>query len=556
MPRHRREDDLAQIVEIVRQSADGARRSDIAKALKEVPRRTLQSWLRSLVEDGRLIQEGKGPAARYRLPALAKASEETVAHQAGPEEDKLAAVRVPLSPESKKISDYLRQPVAARKAVGYDRKFLDSYRPNATFYLSPKEREHLAEVGKTKNAVEPAGTYAKQILSRLLIDLSWNSSRLEGNTYSLLDTRRLIEFGEEAQNGNRLEAQMILNHKDAIEFLVSDAEEIGFNRHTILNLHGILAQDLLPDEAAAGRLRHIAVGIQQSAFHPLELPQLIEECFDQLLATAEAIRDPYEQALFAMVQLPYLQPFDDVNKRVSRLAANIPFIRGNLSPLSFNDVPRSTYTEAILGVYELNKVDLLRDVFIWAYERSAERYAAVRQSLGEPDPFRQRHRQALRQLEGDVVRRHMDRKEATVFVGEWVNNNVEADDRALFREMVESDLLALHEGNFARLQVRPSEFKVWQIAWENKELIFPVPEERYDISREVVVFWGQDRAQRVRCAISREALDDHFQGDHENKLDVFRRNRQGIEDLARSKYLSGHIEPDRSILIRTADIPH
>lgn len=337
---------------------------------------------------------------------------------------------------------------------------------------------------------------------------------------------------------------------------MSDAEEIGFNRHTILNLHGILAQDLLPDEAAAGRLRHIAVGIQQSAFHPLELPQLIEECFDQLLATAEAIRDPYEQALFAMVQLPYLQPFDDVNKRVSRLAANIPFIRGNLSPLSFNDVPRSTYTEAILGVYELNKVDLLRDVFIWAYERSAERYVAVRQSLGEPDPFRQRHRQALRQLEGDVVRRHMARKEATVFVGEWVNNNVEADDRALFREMVESDLLALHEGNFARLQVRPSEFKAWQIAWENKELIFPVPEERYDISREVVVFWGQDRAQRVRCAISREALDDHFQGDHENKLDVFRRNRQGIEDLARSKYLSGHIEPDRSILIRTADIPH
>src|SRR5271168_4285051 len=96
---------------------------------------------------------------------------------------------------------------------------------------------------------------------------------------------------------------------------------------------------------------------------------------------------------------------------------------------------------------------------------------------------------------------------------------------------------------FARLQVRPSEFKTWKIAWENKDLIFPVPEEHYDNSREVVVFWGQDRAQRVRSAISREALDDHFEGDHENKLDVFRRNRQVIEDLARSKYLSGHIEP-------------
>ena len=119
----------------------------------------------------------------------------------------------------------------------FNRQFLDRYRPNTTFYLSPKERAHLTEVGETKTGVEPAGTYAKQILNRLLIDLSWNSSRLEGNTYSLLDTRRLIEFGEEAQDRNRLEAQMILNHKDAIEFLVSEADEIGFNRHTILNLH-------------------------------------------------------------------------------------------------------------------------------------------------------------------------------------------------------------------------------------------------------------------------------------------------------------------------------
>src|SRR5208337_789869 len=323
----------------------------------------------------------------------------------------------------------------------------------------------------------------------------------------------LIEFGEEAQGGNRLEAQMILNHKDAIAFLVSAADEIGFNRYTILNLHGILAQNLLPDEAAAGRLRRIAVGIESSAFHPLEVPQLIEEWF------------------FAMVHLPYLQPFDDVNKRVSRLAANIPFIKANLSPLSFTSVPRSTYTDAILGIYELNGVDLLKDVYIWAYERSAERYAAVRQSLGDPDPFKQLHREALRQLVGDVVRRRMDRKEAGAHIAGWVKSNIAADEQGRFREMAESDLLSLHEGNFARLQVRPSEFAAWQIAWENKELIFPAPEERHDASRDVIVFWGQDRAQRVRCAISREALDDHFHGDNRNKLEVFRENRPAIEGI-------------------------
>ena len=556
MPKLRpeREDELVSIIDIVRKSLTGARRSDIEGVLPGVPQRTLQFWLRSLVRDGRLIHEGRGPAARYRIATPVEGEPKATKGRPALEEEKLAEVEIPVSDKSKQTREYLRQPVEARKHVGYNRQFLDSYRPNTTFYLSPQERAHLAEVGATKTGIEPAGTYAKQILNRLLIDLSWNSSRLEGNTYSLLDTRRLIEFGEEAQDGNRLEAQMILNHKDAIEFLVSEAAEINFNRYTILNLHGILAQNLLADETAAGRLRRIGVGIQQSAFHPLEVPQLIEECFDQVLATAQAIRDPYEQALFAMVQLPYLQPFDDVNKRVSRLAANIPFIKGNLSPLSFNEVPRSAYTEAILGVYELNKVDLLKDVFIWAYEKSAERYAAVRQSLGEPDPFRLRHHQALRQLEGEVVRGRLGRKEAAAFIGDWVNKNVAEDKRDTFREMVESDLLSLHEGNFARLQIRPSEFKAWQVVWENKELIFPVRDEQYDRSRESVVFWGQDRAQRVRCMISREALDDHFQADHKDKLDVFRTNRQRIEEIARNKYLAGHIEPDGSVQIRTTDL--
>src|SRR5580700_10931798 len=473
MPARIQEESLAAIKQAVAQHPGGASFGDVAAALPErLADRTLQYRLRYLVDKGRLITDGEGRRwTRYRVPAPAAeqraAAEKLAAVPAAAEKTEEAAV--PLSAASQEMGAYLRQPLYARKPVGYNREFLDSYRPNETFYLSEEQRVHLARVGKPNFDDEAAGTYAKQILNRLLIDLSWNSSRLEGNTYSLLDTRRLIEFGEVAPDRNRLEAQMILNHKDAIEFLVSSADEIGFNRHTILNLHGILAQNLLPDEAAAGRLRRIAVGIEKSAFHPLEVPQLIEECFNQVLATAQAIHDPFEQSLFAMVHLPYLQPFDDVNKRVSRLAANIPFIKANLSPLSFTDVASSTYTDAILGVYELNKVGLLKDVFIWAYQRSAERYAAVRQSLGDPDPFRQRHREALRQLVGDVVRRHMDRKEATAYIAKWLNNNVAVDERGKFREMAESDLLSLHEGNFARLQVRPSEFAAWQVAWENKE---------------------------------------------------------------------------------------
>ena len=184
-----------------------------------------------------------------------------------------------------------------------------------------------------------------------------------------------------------------------------------------------------------------------------------------MLATASAITDPFEQSFFVMVQLPYLQPFDDVNKRVSRLAANIPLIKRNLSPLSFTDVPRRAYTDAVLGVYELNRVDLLKDVFIWAYERSAARYAAVRQSLGEPDPFRLRHRAALQELVGEVVQARMDRKEAASHIASWVAKNIEEADRERFRELAERELLGLHEGNFARYRIRPSTFEAWQQVW-------------------------------------------------------------------------------------------
>jgi hypothetical protein len=452
------ERDLNAIEAVVR-AHPGATSIEIEAVLASgVKRRTLQHRLKRLVTDGRLVREGDGRWSRYRVPEamVAPAQSEAVADE----------VAVPLSPESHEIRAHLRQPLSARTPVGYHRDFLSTYRPGETFYLSEGARAHLAVVGaRPMSGQEPAGTYARQILNRLLIDLSWNSSRLEGNTYSLLDTTRLIEFGHEAEGRDRRDAQMILNHKDAVEFLVGNAADIGFNRYTILNLHGILANNLLADERAAGRLRHIGVGIDGSVYHPPETPQLVEECFDELLATASAIPDPFEQSLFVMVQLPYLQPFDDVNKRVSRMAANIPFIRANLSPLSFTDLPRDLYTHAMLGVYETNKVELLRDVFIWSYERSAARYAAVRHSVGEPDPFRLRYRDALRTLVAEIVRRRFGRKAAAAHIATWAAAHVEEDDRTAFRNVAEAELLGLHEGNFARYTVRPGEFAAWHEVW-------------------------------------------------------------------------------------------
>ncbi len=453
----------ANIVEtVVCSHPDGISIQNIQDELNEdITRRSLQRLIKRLIEEGRIVKKGESRGTKYYPTAVNATSkvQQTAAFGSEP------VSSLSLSKDAVAIQNYVCRSILSRTPDGYEREFLFSYKPNDSAYLTATECTHLQKIGTPVSAEQPAGTYARQILSRLLIDLSWNSSRLEGNTYSQLDTKRLISFGKEADGKKRLEAQMILNHKDAIEFLVDSAGETGFDRRTFLNLHALLANNLLPDEAAIGRLRKIPVSIEQSVFHPLEVPQLIEEYFNQFLAIADSIVNPYERALFVMVQLPYLQPFDDVNKRVSRLAANIPMIKSNLIPLSFTEVPDKIYTEAILGVYEQNQINLLKEVFIWAYERSAYRYAAVRQSIREPDPFRMKHRTTMFEVVRLIVLERLSRIDAFNRITAWTELNIEVDEREQFRQICENEVLSLHEGNFFRYKVTPSQFNSWQEIW-------------------------------------------------------------------------------------------
>jgi fido (protein-threonine AMPylation protein) len=459
----RQDQDFEALQAAIAQFPDGASLEQISEAAAlPISERTLIRRLADMVERGDLRKSGGSRAARYFSVGQAAA-------ELSPSKPMQKDMFVPVGKLGGEILRLLMRPAGARKPVGYNRDFLSSYKPNRTSYLTADDKARLSAISKTVDAADQrAGTYAQRILARLLIDLSWNSSRLEGNTYSLLDTQRLIEAGEPAEGKAATDAQMILNHKAAIEFLVQSAEDIAFNRYTILNLHALLAENLLPDPSAAGRIRQIPVNIGKSVYHPLDIPQVLNECFDEILAKAQAIADPFEQSFFVMVHPPYLQPFEDVNKRVSRLAANIPLFRRNLAPIAFVDVPDDTYTYGILGVYELNRIDLLKDVFLWAYERSAARYAAIRQTTGEPDTFRLRHRQALKQVVSDVIREPMDQKQAAGHIALWAGHHVPDADRARFVEIAETELMSIHEGNFARYQIRPSEYQAWQAVWNRK----------------------------------------------------------------------------------------
>lgn len=425
-------------------------------------RRTLQRRLAEMVDLQLVLRHGDGRAVRYAL-VKADRSVEDAAHPV------LAAdTEIDLSPAGAEIRDLIRRPARERRPVEYHPDFLRHYVPNDTWYLTEKEREMLAGMGQAREAdgkpMAPAaaGTFVKKIHDRLLIDLSFASSHLEGNTYSLLDTQHLIERGEAAQGKNDLEATMILNHKAAVEFLVNDPDCARVSSRGLKNLHALLSDGLIPDMQDAGRLRRGNVGIAGSVYFPLRAGPRVEEMFELIATKADAIDDPFEQAFFLMVHLPYLQPFMDVNKRVSRLAANIPLIQANLCPLSFIGVSTEAYVEATLGVYELNRIELLRDLFFHAYGKSCQRYVLVYPTLQTPDPFRMRYRRQMSHAVASIVR--ADERLTKEAVERHMPEAVPDEVRSRFIDLVLAEFKGLHPDNAIRFGLRPLEVEAWQRA--------------------------------------------------------------------------------------------
>lgn len=437
----------------IQEAAAGLTLAELLAQHPDLARRTAQRWIRQLINGGLITAAGDGRARRYRTVRMASSATSAIALDIFPD-------YIPLSADSRDVLAYVDQPPEARKPVGYQRDFLDAYRPNVSCYLSESLRRQLHKMGKTAQADAAAGTYSRAILNRLLIDLSWASSHLEGNTYSRLDTRELIERGKVAHGKASIETQMILNHKTAIELLVENIGSVGFDRYTLMNLHSALSENLLPNPSDEGRIRQHAVDIGKCAYRPLSVSQQIDETLDVVLNKLNQIADPFEQSFFVLVHLPYLQPFADMNKRTSRLAANLSLFRANLCPLTFLDVPEQAYGRAVLGLYEMTRVELLRDLYVWAYERSTQEYLAIKQDMAEPDPTRLAWRDVIKQAIRKVV--SQPDQDAFSVIQDSVVAEVPEAERGTVQALIVEELRRLHEGVLARYGLRPSEFSDWK----------------------------------------------------------------------------------------------
>ncbi len=423
--------------------------------------RTTRRLLIELISEGLVQKSGHTKGVRY---VAVKMTEDTY-----PEEQLLIEEKHQLQAsgrldscfdsDSLIVIEKITKPLFERQPVTYNINWVNSYKPNISSYLSATLKEQLQKAGQRAKEHDPVGTYAHQIFNRLLIDLSYNSSRLEGNTYSLLDTERLVLHGNSAEGKLDEEKTMILNHKEAIRYLVDNASRSRVSRNVICTLHYLLADGLAPPQYA-GKVRDYAVRIRGSTYMPFEDRKRLQMHLEEIAEKAAAILNPFEQSLFLLVHISYLQAFVDVNKRTARLSANIPLIIGNLVPLAFSDVKTPDYMSAMIAIYELQNVKPLIDLYVYSYMRTCAAYDSTIEALGF-DEVRVRYRQQRRAIIREVILQKMTSIKAQSYIKKELELVIPKKDWKDFEEDTVEDLIQIDHNRIAGLGVTPQQLDDW-----------------------------------------------------------------------------------------------
>ncbi|MBI4235281.1 Fic family protein [Candidatus Peregrinibacteria bacterium] len=239
--------------------------------------------------------------------------------------------------------------------------------------FSAKEIEHVNSLTKQyqKRFSKYNPAQIKQELERITIEFSWKSSHIEGNTYTLLDTERLIKEHKEAKGKTHEEAVMILNHKKALEYVWANPKDFRtISVRKIEDLHSLISADL----AIAKGLRRRGVGIIGTAYKPLDNIFQIGEALESLCKLVNGLGDPFLKALVAVSGISYIQPFEDGNKRTSRLIGNALLAAHNYCPLSYRSADEAEYKKAIILFYEQHSLAMFKKMFIEQYEFAVNNY--------------------------------------------------------------------------------------------------------------------------------------------------------------------------------------
>jgi len=271
------------------------------------------------------------------------------------------------------LTEYYSREIDGREILpGYNFDLIPKVLSKTSLFTDPEiEKLNAAQARFTGNIAQlSAGEYERD-MERLAIDLSWKSSQIEGNTYSLLETERLLREKKTADGKTKDEAIMLLNHKDAIDFIVSEPGYFAdLSIAKIENIHAILVKELGVDT----NIRRRRVGITGTNYRPLDNEFQIREALQATCSLINAKENVFEKSLLALVLLSYIQAFNDGNKRTARIVANAVFIANRHCPLSFRTVDSVDYKKAMLLFYEQNNISAFKQIFMEQFEFAVQSY--------------------------------------------------------------------------------------------------------------------------------------------------------------------------------------
>ena len=325
-------------------------RVEISAGLIEAPNeRTLKRIIAELVQNGDVIIEGKGKATRYSLSAQAH-------------------LMMPLN-----IDTYFIKDIDERKVQeSFNFQLIQDVLPRVTLF-TPEEKIRLESAHKEflANMETLSDLEYRKEMERLGVDLSWKSSQIEGNTYSLLETERLLKEKQTAQGKTKEEAVMLLNHKDALDFILDNPDylkELSVRR--LEDIHSILTKEL----GVGNGIRKRRVGITGTNYRPLDNEFQIREALEDTCQLINGKENVFEKALLILVLLSYIQAFTDGNKRTARISSNAVLIAWGYCPISFRTVDSVDYKKAMLMFYEQNSIAAFKKIFIEQYEFAVKNY--------------------------------------------------------------------------------------------------------------------------------------------------------------------------------------
>lgn len=305
-------------------------------------RQQLLRLMKKMLDNEIILKTGRGPSVKYQVNRVLMAHE-------------FMAL------------DYLN-----RSICRYDIDRLSDYKPNQSNLLDEDIQQEMRSLSNA--TIHKGETLNDRIFKRMIIDFSWTSSKLEGNTYTIGETEELIQKSIRSDNRTPYEALMIENHANAAKYIVNYSKDIEITPIEIRGLHAMLSNGLLSDQQGCGAIRTNIIEIGQSAYHPERNPTILQTQLKEICDKAVEIRNPFEQSFFLMLHISYLQPFIDINKRTGRASANIPLVKNNLCPVSFYGINKKKYIEGILEFYETGETHTISLAFLNSYKVSVQRY--------------------------------------------------------------------------------------------------------------------------------------------------------------------------------------